>query len=467
VTAIRTTAVAGQFYPADPTEVRQVIAALLAAVPPSAAPLPKAIVVPHAGWIYSGPVAATAYARLIPGRERIRRVVLAGPSHRVALRGLALSGAGIWDSPLGPVALDQEGARRLAGRPGIIVSDQAHLLEHALEVQLPFLQTVLGDGFRLLPLIVGDAPPDSVAAIFDALWGGPETLIVVSTDLSHYLEYDACRRLDATTAAAIERFDVGALTPDSACGRTALAGLLLAARRRGLGIEALDRRNSGDTAGSRDRVVGYGAWALTDPVPPSHTAGRDHTAAIEVAGPALLDLAWASIRHGLATGKAAPPPPPDHRPGPLAQPGAGFVTLTRFGQLRGCVGSAQAWRPLAEDITDNAFNAAFRDSRFPPLTEGELAGLELSIAVLTPPEPLSFRDETDLLAQVRPRRDGLIVEDHGHRALFLPVVWEQLPEPRAFLAHLKLKAGLAAGHWSPSFQASRFEAIEIGKEGGS
>ncbi|MEO0034760.1 MAG: hypothetical protein RLZZ501_783 [Pseudomonadota bacterium] len=466
MTAIRAAAVAGQFYPADPDEVRRAVAALLAAAPPAAGPVPKAIVVPHAGWVYSGPTAAVAYARLIPARDRIRRVVLAGPAHRVALRGQALSAAEIWDSPLGPVALDQEGARRLAGRPGLGFSDQAHLQEHALEVQLPFLQTVLGDGFRLLPIVIGDAAADSVAATFDAVWGGPETLIVVSTDLSHYLDYQSCRRHDAATAAAIERFDAAALAldPDSACGRVPLAGLLLAAKRRGLAIEPLDRRNSGDTAGSRDRVVGYGAWALTEPEAGAESEADRAAAAIRAAGPALLDLAWGSIRHGLATGRPAAPPPPDHRPGPLAAAGAAFVTLTRFGQLRGCIGSPQAWRPLAEDVVDNAFAAAFRDSRFPPLADGELPGLDLAISVLTPPEPLRFADEADLLAQLHPRRDGLIIEDQGRRALFLPVVWEQLPEPRAFLAHLKLKAGLAAGHWSPGFRASRFAAVEIGPE---
>ncbi len=184
--------------------------------------------------------------------------------------------------------------------------------------------------------------------------------------------------------------------------------------------------------------------------------------AIAAIGDRLTELAWSSIRHGLTGG--GPAPAPVERPGPLAEPGAVFVSLHRDGDLRGCIGSPMAWRPLAEDIVDNAFKAAFRDPRFPPLAASELDGLTLSVSVLTPPLPMAFRDETDLLAQLRPRIDGLLIEDGGRRALFLPSVWEQLPDGRAFLAHLKAKAGLAPNHWSPTFKASRFQAVEIGKE---
>jgi len=457
VTAIRPTAVAGQFYPADPAEIRRQITELLTAAAPARPPVPKAIVVPHAGWVYSGPTAAAAYAQLVPARGLVRRVVLLGPSHRVALRGLALSGAEAWASPLGPVALDRDSALRLTDLPGHGFSDPAHAQEHALEVQIPFLQAVLGNDFYLLPIVVGDVSANIVAATLDSVWGGAETLIVISTDLSHYLDDKACRSRDAATAAAIERFDESGLDRDSACGRIPLAGLLLAARRRGMRIERLDLRHSGDTAGPRDRVVGYGAWALYE----DHGNEDEEIRAI---GSSLLDLAWGSIRHGLAHG--TPAPVPDNRPDRLGAAGAAFVTLTRRGRLRGCIGSPTAWRPLAEDVTDNAFKAAFGDPRFPPLTPYEMDGLSLSVSVLTPPVAMTVSGEADLLAQLQPRRDGLIIQDGTHRALFLPSVWEQLPERRAFLSHLKVKAGLSTDHWSPSFQASRFQAVEIGKKTG-
>ena len=389
-------------------------------------------------------------------------MVLLGPSHRVAFRGLALSGADEWASPLGPVTLDRAGAERLMALPGVGRLDQAHAQEHSLEVHVPFLQAVLGD-FKLLPIVVGDASPDMVAAAIDAAWGGPETLIVVSTDLSHFLDYAGCRSHDQATVAAIERLDPAAIDRDGACGRVPVGGLLTSAKRRGLEIVTLDVRNSGDTAGDKTRVVGYGSWALYEPQGAMMTKDDDADAGIKAIGATLTELAWASIRHGLATG--TPLPPPAERPGKLAEPGAVFVTLNRHGQLRGCIGSPVAWRPLAEDICDNAFKAAFRDPRFSPLAAGEVEDLRLSLSVLTPPVPLRFADEADLLARLRVRIDGLIIEDGGRRALFLPSVWEQLPDKRAFLAHLKAKAGMAPNHWSPGFKASIFQAVEIGKEG--
>ena len=400
MTAIRPTAVAGMFYPADFSEATRQLDAFLAEAKahPGDPRRPKALIAPHAGWVYSGPIAARAYARLLPWRGMIERVVLLGPSHRVAFRGMALSSADQWASPRGSVALDRAGAERLLALPGVGVLDQAHAQEHSLEVHLPFLQAVLGE-FSLLPIVVGDASPDTVAAVIDAAWGGPETLIVVSTDLSHFLDYAGCRRQDQATVAAIEQLDPAAIGREGACGRIPVGGLLASARRHGLEIVTLDVRNSGDTAGDKSRVVGYGAWALYEKDDRTAQSGE---AGIRAIGPTLLELAWGSIRHGLAEGR--PAAPPALRPGRLAEPGAVFVTLHRQGQLRGCIGSAVAWRPLAEDITDNAFKAAFKDPRFPPLRPEELPGLDLSVSVLTPPVPMTFADQADLLAADRGAR---------------------------------------------------------------
>lgn len=247
------------FYPGDAASLRALVAEQLRDNP-SPGPAPKALIAPHAGYVYSGPIAARAYNRLAGASRTIRRVVLLGPAHRVALRGLALPTATAFRTPLGDLPLDTKIMDALSGMPQVVRSDEAHRLEHSLEVHLPFLQAQLGE-FKLVPLVVGWARPDAVAAVLDKLWGGDETLVVVSSDLSHYHPYEDARRRDADTATRIERLETP-LEGEQACGAHPLNGLLFLARELGLKVTRLDLRNSGDTAGSRDRVVGYGAWTL-------------------------------------------------------------------------------------------------------------------------------------------------------------------------------------------------------------
>ncbi len=262
---VREPAVAGSFYPADAQRVQAIVREYLAeANPGDAGEVPAALIVPHAGYVYSGPVAASAYARLRPSTmtaRTIRRVVLVGPSHRVALRGLATPRADAFATPLGMVPLDRPGLERVSLLPQVRVLDEAHAQEHSLEVQLPFLQEVLG-AFTLVPLVTGDATALEVAEVLDVLWDAPDTLVVVSSDLSHYHDYAVAKRLDAETTAAIEALRPEGLHAESACGRVGIRGLLLLAQRRGLCVETLDVRNSGDTTGLRDAVVGYGAYAF-------------------------------------------------------------------------------------------------------------------------------------------------------------------------------------------------------------
>ncbi len=261
VEKIRPPAVAGAFYPADPARLRAQVTELMAAAPAGGGMPPKALIAPHAGYVYSGPVAAAAFAGL-RGREAcIRRVVVIGPAHYVAIRGIATATAHAFETPLGRVPVDCDALAMIAGLPGVSTNDVAHAPEHALEVELPFLQAALGS-FAVIPLLVGAAAPQDVAQVLDQLWGEADTLIVVSSDLSHYLDHATAQRRDAATAAAIERHDWAALRPDDACGALAIAGLLKEARERGLQARRLALCNSGDTAGTRDRVVGYGAWAF-------------------------------------------------------------------------------------------------------------------------------------------------------------------------------------------------------------
>ena len=255
----RRAAVAGMFYPADTAVLERTVSELLAAATASGDGA-KAIIAPHAGYQYSGLTAACAY-RLLEGRRKlIRRVVLLGPAHRVYLRGMALPSADTFTTPLGEVPIDADAVERALGLPGTQVSDEAHADEHSLEVHLPFLQTVLDD-FQIVPIVVGVCPAHEVESVLGALWGGEETLIVVSSDLSHFHSYDTARAIDARTTARIEAREA-TLHGEDACGAYAVNGLLLAATSHGLQVRTLDTRNSGDTAGDKSRVVGYGAYAI-------------------------------------------------------------------------------------------------------------------------------------------------------------------------------------------------------------
>ncbi|NTV09706.1 MAG: AmmeMemoRadiSam system protein B [Zoogloea sp.] len=261
--SIRTPAVAGLFYPDDPHVLHAQLSGLLSgAVPHEEVSMPKALVVPHAGYIYSGAVAAAAYVGLLRQRETIRRVILLGPTHRVAVNGMALPAAQAFATPLGSVPVDREAWLAAQSLPGVCVDDRPHAQEHALEVQLPFLQSVL-DHFEILPVAVGEASAEMVAALLEHFWGGPETLFVISTDLSHYHPYHQAQWRDKATIAQITQLDPN-LDHQQACGASPLNGLLLAAKRHGLTPHLLDLRNSGDTAGDRQRVVGYAALALTE-----------------------------------------------------------------------------------------------------------------------------------------------------------------------------------------------------------
>jgi MEMO1 family protein len=260
---VRQPAVAGQFYPNNPEELRSEVNYFITAAKAATDKIPKAVIAPHAGYMYSGPIAGSAYAWLARGRDRIKRVVLLGPSHFVALDGLAASSATVFQSPLGPVPVDEDALTRIRKLPQVTTLDAAHRREHSLEVHLPFLQIALA-GFRLVPLVVGEASAEDVGSVLDELWDGDETCIVISSDLSHYHDYKTAQRADHETARCIEALNWKDLDGDQACGCRPIGGLLRAAKKRGLRCRVVDLRNSGDTSGTRDRVVGYGAFVFTE-----------------------------------------------------------------------------------------------------------------------------------------------------------------------------------------------------------
>ncbi len=451
----REPAVAGAFYPADSEVLHQQLTDMLDRAPFQGTH-PKAIIVPHAGYIYSGQLAAKAYASLQAQREKIKTVVLLGPAHTVYFSGIAAPADDEFRTPLGTIPIDQQAIEGLVEKLEFVQRlPQPHRDEHCLEVQLPFLQEVL-ENFKLIPLVVGDASPDQVEKVIDNLWGDESTLIVISSDLSHFHDYETAQALDSQTASAIEGLQPQELNGQRACGYLPVTGLLLAAQRRQIKPERVGLCNSGDTAGDKVRVVGYGAWLLPD----HETKQRGLSDAQKSS---LKKLALASIRHGLETGRPISVDAfidededgtslPDYD-------GAAFVTLKKDGELRGCIGSLSANRPLHEDIAENAFAAAFRDHRFSAVTESELDDIEISVSVLTPPESMTFSSEQDLIAQLRPGIDGLIISEGDKRGTFLPSVWKNYPQADSFLAHLKMKAGLPADYWSGTIKVERYETV--------
>ncbi|KAB7791138.1 AmmeMemoRadiSam system protein B [Bifidobacterium leontopitheci] len=546
-TGVRRQAVAGAFYPADAGELRSLVdrqmdygrtllRRITARLPEGC---PKAVIVPHAGYVYSGTTAALAYALLERGRGTVTRAVIVGPTHRVAVRGVACCNAGAFATPLGVAPVDVDAERRaLDAVPSMIVNDATHAREHAVEVQVPFLQRIFGETLRIVPLNAGDATPRQVGDVIRALWGGPETVIVISSDLSHYHPEVQARELDDMT---IARIAAGLLPigPDRACGAYPVNGLLDVCAERGLRMRFLGCSTSGDdgevslagetTASSitrqpmRDpfeRVVGYASFALWKTDGDGHgdeggaaatvdcaqdggdpgDGGRDHDCggsgsgsgddiADDVAGdaadddglpvdagPVLLSLARTALAAHLGIEPAGPDGAPvtasaivDDHPW-LRQPGASFVTLREGGDLRGCIGTLEAWRELGRDVADHAVDAAIHDPRFRPVTPDEYPLIDIEVSVLGKPEPIEVvtprwrlgdggrmtaepqphpvRSRNELERALRPGRDGLILAEQGgrgRRATFLPQVWEQLPAPHDFVSHLLAKAGLPAG----------------------
>ena len=437
--------VAGRFYAADPEQLQVYIKRLLQAANGDSTSLPKAIIVPHAGYIYSGEIAANAYAELAANASVIRRVVLLGPPHYHPVRGVAAPEADGFQTPLGTVPVDKAAISIALGLPFVRRQAVAFEREHSLETQLPFLQSILPK-FSVVPLLVGNVSPPLIGTLLERLWGGSETLIVVSSDLSHYLDYDSACAIDKRTCTAIEALNTDMIDHDQACGRYAVNGLLYTARRRRLTVRTLDLRNSGDTAGSRDRVVGYGAWVFQEPAESSLSMADRRI---------LLGTAANSIRHGLDHSSPLPVVADDY-PERLRQQRACFVTLKWQGRLRGCIGSLVATRTLIKDVADNAYAAAFSDPRFQPVNDAEIEQLALNLSVLSQPQPLKVGSREQLLARLRPGIDGLILQDDQRRATFLPSVWEDTSQPERFVAALLRKGGWSPDYWSEELRVHTY-----------
>ena len=440
----------GKFYPADGNALRNAIEKLSDRADCSITELPvrggrlTALILPHAGYVYSGQVAA--YAHCAVQGEAIDKVILMGPDHRVGFTGCALSDVDAYATPLGEVRLHSD-AKRLRENSALFHSEpRSDASEHCLEVILPFLQVYLKH-FELVPLVLGPCDLAAVAERLEPLLTSG-TLVVASADLSHYLPYDEAQARDKATIDAILRGHSDLLLAESnrTCGAHPIAVLLDLARRHAWRPVLLNYATSGDSAGDRSAVVGYAAIAFYGEDPMSQQTPeitpQQGRALVRLARKTLMERFGRTLPAEEAAALA------DQLQDAALQSRCGtFVTLKIGGRLRGCIGSLQGREPLVDGIAANAINAAFHDPRFPALKAKELDRIVIEVSVLTKPEPLTYKDHADLIAKLRPRIDGVTIRKGHAGATFLPQVWDQLPKPEDFLSHLCLKAGLGADAW--------------------
>ncbi len=451
---VRVPVVAGTFYPADPAQLAKTVDALLGQPAPQVnAQSVVAIVAPHAGYEFSGSVAANSYAAL-KGRK-VRRVVVIAPSHYESFEFSSVYDGEAYATPLAKIPVDREFARRLAEQNSLIrLASNGHVAsgdrgEHALEVQLPFLQRTLGS-FQLVPVVMGTQDYQASRALGTALArliSGPDTLIVASSDLSHFHPYDRAVQLDRATLSAIQQFDYLTLSHNlesrtwEACGGGPIVAAMIAAERLGATqAKVLKYANSGEITGDRGRVVGYGAVALLRSPQKAQKPGAQRIAFSRDEQQQLLKLARNSVETAVRQGKLLDPPAMSDAS--LATPRGAFVTLTKKSQLRGCIGYTVPVKPLYLTVRDVAAFAALRDSRFPPVTEKELTDLEYEVSVLTP-----FRRMQDV-SELHIGEHGLLVRRGDQLGVLLPqVATEQRWDKRMFLQQACLKAGLPENSW--------------------
>ncbi|MEO0358051.1 MAG: AmmeMemoRadiSam system protein B [Pseudomonadota bacterium] len=438
----------GSFFTAEPIALNRQVrlfveAAKAAATVSDQAPI--AIVSPHAGYRYSGAIAGQAFAAARD--HRYRRIVILSPSHRYAFDGLAMPSWTQMQLPNGVVTVDKLLRNDLRDRRLIRVEDAAHEHEHGIETQLPFVARYFR-GARIVPIVCGNAPVAEVARLIDDL-AAPDTLFVVSSDLSHFQTQSQAQMADAQSARMIETGDLSGLGGDNACGWRVLAGFLASQTGAFARMVRLAMGDSAKASGDADRVVGYGAWACYR----SNVAAFGDTYRRE-----LLGVARKVVRSRLQKGRMPIVRVPSFRT-PLQTHIASFVTLTRDGQLRGCIGSLTAQRPLITDIAENAVKAAVADTRFRALADpAQLDDIRFKIALLSKPKPLSVTGRADFESRLVPKTMGVILQDGDHRGTFLPMVWDSLRDPAAFAAGLMMKAGLPKDHWSDNVRIWTFEA---------
>ena len=447
---------AGSFYPSNPTELNKLLDSYKE--PDKVAYKSKAIIVPHAGYNYSGHAAMAAYQHFEPSEN----IFIFAPSHHENFTNIALPEYTYFDTPLGSIEVNNRLIKELVNKYPCVLSNVPFEQEHAIEVQLPFLQNIflpqkqnaidfvknlkkLGRKIRIVPVLIGKCDYHLISDIISEYW--ETSSFIISSDLSHFYSQNICRQIDNYTAVIIESGKIDCFQNEQACGLIGIKGLVDFANNNECSMIRAEMYNSGDVNGETDKVVGYGSWFL-------YTDSRNNFINTYYKT-YITDLARESILYSINKEEYKP----EHIPTVFHEYGASFVTIKIDGQLRGCVGSIYPTKPLINDIIDNAVNAGFQDSRFLPLTIDELEKIEISISLLSSIERIPFKDEKDLLSKIYPY--GIIISEHDKRAVYLPIVWEQLPDKEVFFNSLKEKAGLPPTYFSKTMEVYKFSALEI------
>ena len=404
----------------------------------------RAVIVPHAGLTYSGQLAFEGINQL---DKDIKNIFIFAPAHKVAFEGISLTNYDKWQTPLGTIEINQRINTELEKDFGAMFFDEAFADEHSIEIQVPTIQSIF-DNVNIIPVLIGRENPQTITNIISKYYPDKENGFIISSDLSHFLPDSKARKADEETARMIESGNIQSFKYEQACGAIGIYGLVSFANNNKFSLIRINLINSSDTAGDKSRVVGYGAWFLFE--------GSTNRFIKDFYSDYLIQLCRKVISSKFDKQKIYT----NHAP-VFNQLGACFVTLKKNNNLRGCIGSIVAHQPLINDLVQHAQDAAFRDPRFNPVEQSEIDNLKIDISILSEPKPIQFSDEQDLLKQIVPFKDGIIIKDGKYQAVYLPSVWEDLPDKELFLKSLKVKAGMLPEHFSRTFEAYRFGTVYI------
>ncbi|MDD4556404.1 MAG: AmmeMemoRadiSam system protein B [Alphaproteobacteria bacterium] len=460
----REPAVAGIFYASDRTKLDETIRHYLR-TDDNAEIQPKILIVPHAGYKYSGAVAGKAYGVLKKFEKEIKRVVVVGPSHYVNLYGAALPSYDSFKTPFGRVKINQKAVANLAKESNFKVFNAAHKKEHSIEVQIPFLQKALSS-FTIVPVVYGEISPEELASGLEYYMKRKDTVIIFSADLSHYYTYEKAQDLDGFTNNLVLNKEAQ-VVDELSCGATGINAALLLAKEYSLYPQTIEMQNSGDVTGDKNQVVGYGAWSFSFSEPKveivQKTLESEYQSLVNFAGlyrGELLSIAKIALEDAVLRNEKYAPSRKDYSDA-LFNKGASFVTLYKKDELRGCVGTIIPYQAIARDVSASTYQAAMQDERFEKVSSAELNNLSLSVSLLTNLEQIRYINEEDLLEKIEQGIDGIVIREGDRQGLFLPSVWREFKTKREFLNALKLKTGLSPSYWSNRIKVYRFKTVEI------